>query len=440
MSIETALTALQGDITAARAAVTAKGGTATSGGGSSQLAGDIWTIPTERVSAVSKDINFYDYDGTIVASWTLDELASKTELPPNPTHAGLVPEGWNWTLQEIKDWGYPCEVGQLYNTADGKVHFFIEIDDLDVACFSLYALSYSAVDIDWGDGTVERVPSSYYTYFTHQYTQLGKFEIKMESSGSNISYSRFARDAPHIMRELWQSRNMDTFPLSGRSKLQKWAVSNSLFFHTNQDAYYPSLVHMALPRTITSVGVSNTMQGLSGLVSLSTPPGFKGTAGTNSFTGFYGLRRLTAAGMAGEFTGGLNTAFIERFIVPAAVTAIKSAIFQNSILCYVRFLPTTPPTKSTSTSFAGLASTAIIFIPWDSPAYLTATNYPSPVTYLYLGFVRPSTAGAALPTQTTDGAYSLTWYATSADARAETNPITVGNGKEVYCRYTEATT
>ena len=46
MSIETALTALQGDITAARAAVTAKGGTVTSGGGSSQLAGDIATIPS----------------------------------------------------------------------------------------------------------------------------------------------------------------------------------------------------------------------------------------------------------------------------------------------------------------------------------------------------------------------------------------------------------
>ena len=35
----------------------------------------------------SNDIDFYDYDGTRVASWTLAELASKTELPTPPSHA-----------------------------------------------------------------------------------------------------------------------------------------------------------------------------------------------------------------------------------------------------------------------------------------------------------------------------------------------------------------
>lgn len=46
MSIASALTALSGDITAARAAVAAKGGTVTVDGGSSQLAGDIASIPS----------------------------------------------------------------------------------------------------------------------------------------------------------------------------------------------------------------------------------------------------------------------------------------------------------------------------------------------------------------------------------------------------------
>ncbi len=46
MTVASALTALNQDITAARTAITDKGGTVTSGGGSSQLATDIATIPS----------------------------------------------------------------------------------------------------------------------------------------------------------------------------------------------------------------------------------------------------------------------------------------------------------------------------------------------------------------------------------------------------------
>lgn len=40
-----------------------------------------------------KDITFYDYDGTIVASWTLEELATKTALPDYPSHEGAYLSG-----------------------------------------------------------------------------------------------------------------------------------------------------------------------------------------------------------------------------------------------------------------------------------------------------------------------------------------------------------
>lgn len=50
MTIASALTALNTDITNARAAITAKGGTVTANGGSSQLATDITTIPSSGLS------------------------------------------------------------------------------------------------------------------------------------------------------------------------------------------------------------------------------------------------------------------------------------------------------------------------------------------------------------------------------------------------------
>lgn len=52
MTIASALTALNQDITAARTAITNKGGTVTSGGGSSQLAADIATIPSGGGSGI----------------------------------------------------------------------------------------------------------------------------------------------------------------------------------------------------------------------------------------------------------------------------------------------------------------------------------------------------------------------------------------------------
>ena len=38
---------------------------------------------------VSKDVKFYDYDGTIVYSYTPEEFAALESLPDNPTHEGL---------------------------------------------------------------------------------------------------------------------------------------------------------------------------------------------------------------------------------------------------------------------------------------------------------------------------------------------------------------
>jgi hypothetical protein len=42
-----------------------------------------------------KDVNFYDYDGTLLYSYTKEECLELEELPSNPSHNGLVAQGWN---------------------------------------------------------------------------------------------------------------------------------------------------------------------------------------------------------------------------------------------------------------------------------------------------------------------------------------------------------
>lgn len=49
-------------------------------------------------------VKFWDYDGTLLYSYTDAEALALTSLPPNPSHTGLTAEGWNWTLAEIKSY------------------------------------------------------------------------------------------------------------------------------------------------------------------------------------------------------------------------------------------------------------------------------------------------------------------------------------------------
>ena len=48
---------------------------------------NFWTEPE------IKDVNFIDYDGTLLYSYYVDEVQEMTELPPLPIHPGLICQG-----------------------------------------------------------------------------------------------------------------------------------------------------------------------------------------------------------------------------------------------------------------------------------------------------------------------------------------------------------
>lgn len=48
--------------------------------------------------ASANAVNFRDYDGTIVQSYSAADFAALTAMPENPSHDGLTSQGWNWTL------------------------------------------------------------------------------------------------------------------------------------------------------------------------------------------------------------------------------------------------------------------------------------------------------------------------------------------------------
>ena len=146
----------------------------------------------------TQDVMFWDYDGTLIYSCTIEEARSLAAFPTAPDHSaeGLTFRGWNWTLEDLHTIETPLDVGALYKTSDENTHIFIELDKamtFQLSFTSEYA-STITVNIDWGDGNKEDfgyTPSyNTQTLKTHAYTAPGKYEIIIINTNSNTSVTR----------------------------------------------------------------------------------------------------------------------------------------------------------------------------------------------------------------------------------------------------------
>lgn len=62
-------------------------------------------VPTEGGGTSGElernDVNFFDYDGTLLYAYSWEEAKNLTELPTAPEHEGLVTYGWNYTIEDF---------------------------------------------------------------------------------------------------------------------------------------------------------------------------------------------------------------------------------------------------------------------------------------------------------------------------------------------------
>lgn len=140
------------------------------------------------VSGEPGDITFYDYDGTIITSWSLEELASKAALPDLPSHVGLTCQGWNWSLTALKSLNSKMNVGANYITDDGKTRIYIHLEDGRLSPM-LGCAPNGTVTVDWGDGTRPDTltgTSTSTVIFTssHHYATPGDYVITLTVSGT----------------------------------------------------------------------------------------------------------------------------------------------------------------------------------------------------------------------------------------------------------------
>ena len=143
---------------------------------------EIESIPTIN-EAEFKDVNFYDYDGTRLYSYTAEEFLALSAFPANPSHDLLTADGWNWdfnvTKTYVRKYG-ACEIGQNYHPTDGSTLIRITLEDGDDLTVTFKVQG----TIDWGDGSAQETYSGTQNDRSHTYSSAGNYIIHVTNTSS----------------------------------------------------------------------------------------------------------------------------------------------------------------------------------------------------------------------------------------------------------------
>jgi len=352
MSIQSEITRIIDARDEAFEAVKAKGVTVEYGSKIDDLPQYILDIDTQ----FGDDVIFIDYDGTELYKYKASVVQSMTELPPNPSHPGLVAQGWNWSLAEIKtqltNVGGKVFVGQMYNTASGATEIDIELLESAKSPWLRFALNGTAT-VDWGDGSTpsELTGSSLSTNVTeqHAYASGGSYTIKITlSSGSSGS---FFMDN-NVYRPINGNKSDGNANASYASAITAIRISDSMAIGNNsfRSCYNMknitiatgitsigkyafigcrSLNAVVLPDSITSIG-QESFNTSSSLKCVSIP--FGAIAWGSS--AFYDCRSLEYITMPSGMTGTLESgSFYDCFalksiVIPSGITKISGQTFK----------------------------------------------------------------------------------------------------------------
>ena len=153
---------------------------------------EIENLPSgSRTEAPDNDVNFYDYDGFRIYSYTAQEFLALESMPANPTHEGLTAQGWNWSLADAKTYVTDyvmLEIGQTYITDDGKTRIYISLDEGRLSPYLGFAINGTAT-VDWGDETTSTVTGSSASTIVstqHIYSEAGDYVISISSENKIV--------------------------------------------------------------------------------------------------------------------------------------------------------------------------------------------------------------------------------------------------------------
>ena len=353
----------------------------------------------------ANDVTFYDYDGTIIASYSLEEAQGLTALPYGLIHDGLTFKGWNYTLEKVKTFTRSMNVGAMYITNDRKTRLHIHITDKARSTVPLYISQTVAngVTIDWGDGsTTETLAGTGNLRTSHAYGTAGEFTISLSvADGCTLGFGE--ESSSYCVMGGTDDNNRVYCNM-----LQKVEIGSGVT-RIARRAFYNcgSLSSMIIPDGVTSIGSSafyscyslssiiipdgvtriedHTFTSCCSLSSIIIPDGVTSIDGS----AFYSCCSLSSIIIPDGVTSIGNYTFnacysLSSIIIPDGVTSIGSyAFFRCYGVAEYHLKPITPPTLSDINAFKDIRKDCIIYVPQGSlEAYQTATNWATYASHM----------------------------------------------------------
>lgn len=342
----------------------------------------IFPYQTETGAAYRKDVNLYDYDGTLLHSYTLAEAQSLSTLPTGPVREGLTFQGWNYSLANINAATRSMNIGAVYITADGKTHLHIVVWDMARSMVPLYFQQdvSGGVVIDWGDGsTTETVEGTGAVNTSHQFTATGVYDITLDVDngcalmlgdgiqssvigGSDLGYG-YATLLYEV--NLGARASLSPYALYSSGNLLRISIPEGALSIPDgacQDCL--SLAFAVLPSSVTNLG-GYAFKGNHALKSIIFPNGLS-VIGEYACSEDYSISFIVLPdGVTSIGQNAFASLYVSTLTIPSGVETIAAIAFGYCMFIKAFYvLPTTPPTIDSS--FDGYPEDCIIYVPSTS--------------------------------------------------------------------------
>jgi hypothetical protein len=302
-----------------------------------------------------KQVNFIDYDGTLLYSYTAQEANALTSLPDNPAHSGLTAQGWNWTLAQIKAQltaapDGPVWVGQMYITQSGDTEIDVSMPEGRLSPIMTIAVN-GTVTVDWGDNTTaDSVTGSSLTTrqaVPHTYSAAGEYTIKIHVVSGSFTF--YGSSVYTILRKNTTAAQNEVYANCVRSVRIGSGITS-----IGEDGFVKcySLASITIPSGVTSIG-DYAFSSCYSLVSVTIPSGatsigasaFRNSniasaairgglsnIGEYAFYGCYGLLSVTIPTSMTRINKDLlgNCRCLTSITIPSGVTSVGPSALENS--------------------------------------------------------------------------------------------------------------
>lgn len=315
-----------------------------------------------------KDVLFVDYDGTVLYSYTAEEFLAMDQFPQNPTHDGLIAQGWNWSFSGARSYVAECGklmVGQVYTTSDGETKVYIHLIEGRTSPYLGLAID-GTVEVDWGDGSQKETMSG--TALSgggiadiistqHEYVGIGDYVISIKSvSGQFAIRGTLGSGSTYYSHLLWKNNtSKSTENNCYRDAVQKVHIGDGCVIGQYGFFGMRGLAAVTIPNGITMQSQSMAFDACYSLKSIVIPE----NCVIPQYC-FYGCYALSKAVLPENCTGIGENAFrdcrsIRRISLPANINSLSTYVFY----CCLTLESVTIPSRMSVLGYGAFYCTSI---------------------------------------------------------------------------------